>query len=292
MIRPLLPDDVPAAGQVQVRAFDDLDRRSGEPARDPAGETAGQRRERVERRIAHLQRIDPDGVWVWQDGSGAVAGVALSLRRGPLWFLSLLVVDPAVQSTGAGRQLMAAAMGTCGATGWVLSSSDPRALRTYARAGFTLHPAFRALGPVDRALLPAVGPVREGSWDDDRELLEAVALSQRGAGLGPDVGHHVAGGARLLVTDGPDGRGWVVPRGDGVSSLAASSPAAAQRLLWAALAEATPGVAVEVDWMTGAQQWALQVCLQARLPLLPGPSSCLRGRPGPLSPYLPSGAFG
>lgn len=284
-LRPLLPADVAAAYDVQIGALADLAVRTHEPVRDITPEV----RQRGELRIAHLQDTDPDGAWVWEQ-DGALTGVALALRRGPLWFLSLLMVAPEAQSAGAGGTLLRASLQTCGELGLILASSDPRALRGYQRAGFDLHPAFCARGPVDRSLLPSVPGVRAGSYDTDADLVEDVAVAQRGAPLGPDLGYYRRVGAPLLVVDDAGGRGYVVLRPGGVTNLAATTEDAARRLLWSAFAEAGPDC--EVDWMTAEQQWALDVCLDARLPLLPGPSSCLRGRPGPLSPYLPGGWFG
>jgi hypothetical protein len=71
--------------------------------------------------------------------------------------------------------------------------------------------------------------------------------------------------------------------------LGATTEAAARQLLWASLAEA--GEEVEVDWLSANQQWAIDVCLDARLSLKAGASLCLRGQPA-MSPYLPSGALG
>ncbi len=67
--------------------------------------------------------------------------------------------------------------------------------------------------------------------------------------------------------------------------------AIAARLLWAAMAASTEP-SVTVDWLTADQQWAIDVCLAARLPLSAGPSRCWRGAAQPLTPYLPHGALG
>jgi hypothetical protein len=96
---------------------------------------------------------------------------------------------------------------------------------------------------------------------------------------------------RPLVVDDASGRGFCVIGPRGLACLGATTPAVAQRLLWAALAE-TSGDDGTVDWLTAEQQWAVDVVLAARLPLLPGPSVCVRSSTGPLAPYLPSGAYG
>ncbi len=195
-----------------------------------------------------------------------------------------------MQGQGVGGRLLTEALRTAeGAeAGWVLSSDDPRALRRYALAGFAPLPAYTARGTVDRTLLPAVPQVRDGDWDTDAELVEAVASAQRGAGYGPDL--EVLRASRLLVTDGPDGRGFVAVWPGGVRPIGATTPQAGQALLWAALAEV--GAEASVEFLTGEQQWAIDVVLRARLAMRPGSSTCHRGRLGPFSPYLPSGAYG
>ncbi len=40
------------------------------------------------------------------------------------------------------------------------------------------------------------------------------------------------------------------------------------------------------------QQWAVEIAVAAGLSLRPAGSSCWRRRLGPVSPYLPSGAYG
>ena len=96
------------------------------------------------------QRTDPGGAWV-AERDGEVVGGALAIMREGVWGLSLLVVRPDAQSSGAGRELLARAFAYGdGARGHiVLASRDPRALRAYARLGLTLHPARD--GPRPRA---------------------------------------------------------------------------------------------------------------------------------------------
>lgn len=284
-VRPMLPGDADAAARSAHETFVELDTRLGEPV--PPSSPQDEERRRL--RAAHLQRTDPDGAYVAEQ-DGRVVGVTLAIRRGPLWFLSLLTVAPHLQGLGVGARLLTQALRTAegAGAGWILSSDDPRALRRYALAGFAPVPAYTARGKVDRSLLPAVPQVRDGDWDADADLVEAVALEQRGAAYGPDL--EVLRRGRLLVTDGPDGRGFVAVWPGGVRPIGATTPKAAQALLWAALAEV--GDEASVEFLTGEQQWAIDVLLRARLALHPGSSTCHRGRLGPFSPYLPSGAYG
>jgi GNAT superfamily N-acetyltransferase len=279
-------DDVEPARLVTLEALQDLDRRTGEEVAEVSEAAAANGR----RRITGLVRSDPGSSWVAEDDSGQVVGVALALVRDGMWFLSLLMVSPSQQGRGVGRQLLDAALTTATGRSWITSTVDPAALRRYQRAGFALVPAYVGKGTVDRSLLPAVPGVREGAFDDDRELVDAVLVAQRGARSGDDLDVLRDNGWRLLVADGAAGRGFAVVRDSGPVWLGATTDAVARDLLVASLAEC--GEKVEVDWLSAEQQWAIDACLDLRLSLHGGASICLRGRPGPMTPYLPSGAFG
>ena len=284
----MLAADVAAAEEVAWGALWTM-------ARTYEGATAPERTsdviERAQLRVAHLQQTDPEGAWVAVDGD-AVVGLALSLRRGPMWFLSLLAVATGLQARGVGKSLLDAALRTAddARAAWILATVDPKALRRYALAGFALHPSYTAKGDLDRALIPADLGVRDGDWARDGQLVEEVVTSLRGAAYGPDL-DFMARTSELVVADvGPD-RGFAVLRRGSIASLGATSPSVAQQLLWSALARAgKPEVSVE--WLTGSQQWAIDVALAARLPLVAGSSVCVRSALGPLTPYLPGGAFG
>lgn len=287
-VRPLRPEDVDAADAMAAAALSRM-------AEQYEGEALPERNEdgiaRGRRRIGHLQRTDPDGAWVATDGEDVV-GVSLSLRRGPMWFLSLLAVDTSRQAQGIGRRLLEASLATAetAQTAWILATSDPKALRRYALAGFAPRPGYTAKGLLDRGLIPAVG-VRAGDWARDGGLVDDVGMVVRHAPYGPDLEAMSAMGTRLLVVDEPGGRGFCAWAARGIVCLGATTPDVAQRLLWAAMAE-LPGAVSTVDWLTAEQQWAIDVVLAARLPLLAGPSVCVRSSTGPLVPYLPGGAFG
>ncbi|MCW2572417.1 MAG: family N-acetyltransferase [Frankiales bacterium] len=291
-VRALLPGDVPAAEEMataSLRTMSEVYEATSLPAPDRTPDRVARSRYR----IAHLQRTDPDGAWVAVDGNDVV-GIALSLRRGPMWFLSLLAVATGLQSRGLGRALLEASLRTAdgAAASWILASADPKALRRYALAGFAPHAGYSAAGPVDRALVPSGLDVREGDWARDGELVEDVVTGLRGAPYGPDLEAMSATGHQLLVVERGLERGFAVVRGvGGIASLGATSPALAQQLLWAWLAGAD-SPAVTLEWLTADQQWAIDVALSARLALLPGPSSCRRTTLGPMTPYLPGGAYG
>ncbi len=281
--RPMRDGDVPAVHEVNRRAFEDLDRRLGADDPGPAPEPAA-----ALRRLRRLLDSDPGGAWV-AERAGAVAGAALALLREGLWGLSLLVVDPAVQGAGAGRELLARAFAYGdGARGHlILSSSDPRAMRAYGRLGLELHPCVAAKGVPKGVLRPP--EVRAGG-PADLPLTEAVDRAVRGAAHGADVLTMLQTGHELLVA--PE-RGYVMLRGSQVRLLAASDDDGARTLLRAALARvAERGQAARLEYLTARQQWAVDVCLDARLDLQ-ADCGCVftGGDVGPFSPYVPSGAY-
>lgn len=281
MIRPLLPSDIERAQDVQWAALADLDTRIGDTTPDLTPTILARSRDR----IAHLQQTDPDACFV-AEVDGKVIAMTMALVREGMWFLSLLMVHPDHQGVGHGARLLERVLATATDRSWITSTQDPAALRRYRRAGFTLLPAYQAKGPLDRSLLPAVRGVREGSYDADADLVEGLLRKTRGAALGPDLPYLQSRPMRLLVADDA---AVAFLRPDGVASVAGTNDDAAARVLTAALAECTEDP--HVSWLGADQQWAMDVCLDLRLPLTGGASICLRGQPL-MTPYLPNGALG
>ena len=285
-LRPLALDDVDAAREVQTRAFDAHDRGFGYPVHPVDDEVI----ERQRGRFRHFLTNDPDGSWV-ATLDGAVIGLALALRRGDMWGLSLLAVDPDVQSRGVGRRLLDAALAYAdGAdTAVILSSRDPRAIRSYASAGFDLHPQIRATGTLDRALLPRPNDrVRPG--DDTRvEWADDLDRQVRGAARGPD--HTLLlGMAQMFVVDDASGRGYAYLRHDGrILTVTATDDQTATALLWECLAAERDGES-GIDHVNAGQQWAVRVALAARLSLEAAGPVFWRGRQPPAA-YIPDGAY-
>jgi hypothetical protein len=180
----------------------------------------------------------------------------------------------------------AAAYGAATDCGLIVSSNDPRALRLYADCGFALHPTFEASGVVDRRRVPALGgSVRE----DDGEDLEAfaeVTRSVRGAPYTDELRFALAQGGRVLrIAD----RAFALVSEGVLWGLVARDEDAAGALLWYALALAE-GPA-RVRWITGAQQWAIDIVTRAGMRLTAYGALCVRGTPGPLAPFLPNNSF-
>ena len=281
-IRPLTLADVPLAELVAYQAM--------APLMPPSGPDPAERAARGRSRIAHLVELDPAGAWAAEDGDGQLAGVALALLRDGIWGLSLLAVDPAHQTQGLGRALLDAALtyaeGARGAI--ILSSTDPRAMRRYARAGFDLMPCVAAAGIVDRAALPPAHPGIRTATGDDLPATEAISRAVRGATHVPDLPNAIDRGAELLVLEG---RGFAAHREGGLQLLAALDEEAATALLWEALRRSRPGATVAVDFLSAGQDWAVRTVLDAGLALSPDGPLFVRGELGPLRPYIPSGAY-
>lgn len=280
--------DVVPASQVQFAAFDDLDRRLHEEPM-PVDDVPW---DRVHLRMHHLVANDAGGAWVGEL-DGTIVGCALALKRETYWGLSLLVVDPASQSTGVGRRLLDATLAYADGCdrAVIVSSPDPRAMRAYSTSGFDLHPQVEAKGEVDRAAIPALhGRVRAGSLDDV-EFADGVDRLVRGAPRGPD---HVrmATDLALFITDDVDGQGYAYVRSGGeIMCLAATNDDTATALLWRCFAHTRDlGKPASLSDLNGQQQWAISACFTARMKLRPIGPVFWRGS-APPGAYVPSGAF-
>ena len=279
-VRPLEAADIDPVLDLSVEAFQDLNRRLGEPPEPPGPIAAG----RV--RMHRLLASDPGGAWVAERG-GRVVGCSLGIVRDGVWGLSLLVVGPDAQSGGVGRELLARAWEYGrDARGWiVLASRDPRALRSYARLGLKLHPALAARGRPRRVVPPP--EVRPGTLGD-LPLTAEVDRAVRGAAHGDDLVALLESGGELLVL--PE-RGYAVVRDGAIRLLAARDEHGAVALLRACLAAAGAREA-SVEWITSAQSWAVAPCLEAGLELRMDLGAVfVAGDVGPFRPYLPSGAY-
>jgi GNAT superfamily N-acetyltransferase len=296
-VRPLHADDVVVAEKVAWDALAGAGRRYGFElgVRDAA------RIAFARARVRYLLSTDPAGCFVAEQ-QGEVVGIALALRRGSLWFLSLLAVREGLQGAGIGRRLLepAVAYGADCAAGMICASPDPKALRRYGRAGFALHAGIEATGTPRRDRIPGGLGVREGDWDADRELAEEIIAATRGEPYGIDFDWCRARGMRLIVRDGAgrNDRAVALLHDRGIAMLAGTSDDAAVRALWVAIAESAVGAdgvtdTVRIPYLHSRQQWALGVALEAGLSL--GLSDALATRGTllvPPSPYLPSGILG
>ena len=290
VIRPMRPEDVADAERLTGEAYLASDREMlPRSAPDPAPRGAQHRREWADR-TAHLLATDPAGCWV-AERSGVPVGVAISYRRDLLWLLASYAVSPGLRGQGIGRPLLEAALSHSRGClrGMLSASQDPRAYRRYRLAGFTLHPQVRLHGVVDRARLPVVEHVREGSLGDV-DLMDSLDRQRREAAHGVD--HRLlTQQLRLVVTDHSTGSGYAYLGADGTPRLlAASNRRTAARLLWEALGSTEPGSEVTVAHVTTPNEWAVDVGLTAGLAVGQAGYLALRGMRPPM-PYLHHGSL-
>jgi GNAT superfamily N-acetyltransferase len=290
LIRPMRHEDVPAAERVSSESFSSLLAATRTADRSEPAWRGGKDAAAWQRRCHHLVDSDAGGCWVAEEGS-QVVGIATSMRRETWWGLSSLFVAVGFQGNGIGAGLLdAALLHSRGAVrGLICSTHDPRAVRRYHSAGFTIHPAMAGSGCVDRSLLPVVDHVREASASDF-DLCDSVDRQTRGAAHGVD--HPVMLEQHpMVVVDDTTGSGYCYLNTDGGPYLlAASNRRTAQRLLWESLAMSTPDTPVAVRNLTGEQDWAVDVLMAARLPLHNRGYLAYRFMK-PAAPYLPSPHF-
>jgi predicted N-acetyltransferase YhbS len=248
------------------------------------------RRSIWEQRLRSSLVSDPGGSFV-SEHAGRVTGAAQAVIRERLWILSLMAVSPTLGIGGEGRALMQAALGYergCDG-GLIISSDDPRALRLYASSGFALEPTFKATGTVDQALLPTPHPGITPVDPEQLSTLGPISRAARGAAHTPDLEVARFAGASFFQLED---RGFVVTYpGRGIWMLAATDERAATALFWHGLDQVEDEPEVEIGWISGRQQWALDVCLAARLSFSTYGAIGTRGEVGPLHPYIPSPPF-
>lgn len=284
-IRPMTADDVTAAERVTAEGFHELDTRMYRRAWPEPQPRSPDRAAAWIARTRHLVATDPGGCWV-AERDARLLGVVVSFVRDTTWLLATYAVVPQAQGLGLGRALLAPALehGRGCLRGMLNASSDPKALRRYHAAGFRLHPHMLLRGRADRATLPVVEKVREGT-SSDIDLLNSVDRQTRGAAHGPD--HEVLMGQyRLIVSESSTAQGYAYVEA-GTPLLAATDRRTAARLLWEAIAS---GDEVTVGHITAENAWAVDVGMQARLELHQEGFQALRHMRPP-HPYLPHGAL-
>ena len=285
-VRPMTPDDVPAAEEAFRVAIGSMRAALHFPEEAVTPDVV----ERGRRRVAYLLGTDPDGSWVATVGDRLV-GMAQAQIRGDRWVLANLGVAPGHQDAGVGRELLERTLehGRDVPRGAIFASPDPRALQRYVRAGFTLQPAAQAFGRLRR--VPASPSGVEEAGAEALDHVDAVDRAVRGVTRRADIEFQLDGGARLLVD--PAG-GYAVTAGGRLASLAATDEELAKGLLRAHLARAAgaDGGTVDVGWITGRDQWAVTTLAEGALPLHLHGAVMTRGPWEMDGAYLPHGVFG
>lgn len=290
-IRPMQDHDVAAAERLSDEGFYELDQRTFQRDwPDPERRTPSHRKTWMTR-TRHFLKNDPGGCWV-AEVDDELVGFATSFNRELMWILATYAVRPNLQGQGIGAQLLAAAMqyGQGCLRGMLSASSDPKAVRRYRLAGFSLHPQMFLSGVVDRSALPVVDRVRDGNTADF-DLMDSIDRQTRGAAHGPDHEILLADAARLVIADRTTGSGYAYVNNSGVPTLlAATNRRTATDLLWESLASSPDGEKVRVGRLTAANEWAVDIGMTARLDLHQSGYLALRNMKPP-APYLHNGAL-
>jgi predicted N-acetyltransferase YhbS len=285
LVRPMTRRDIDGANEVFDEAFDGFQQPGSEPVPDAL---RALRTARARQRTAHLLSTDPGGSWV-AECDGAIVGMTQAHVRGRNWVLALLAVRPAHQDAGLGRQLLerALAYGRDVASRVIFSSSDPRAIRRYVRAGFELQPTVRLSGKVTRGI-DWPKDVRIGG-EGDLAAIGACDAELRGARRDRDLEFLLRTGMKLLVFH--NGRGYALADRGRLGGVIADSEQVAEQLLLAGLACAA-GEEVQIGWVVARQQWAIGVAIDHGLQISPGGPMMTAAWPSARLPWLPNGIFG
>jgi GNAT superfamily N-acetyltransferase len=289
--RPMVVEDVPAAGAIQRATHVQRAERLHEPHEDKPQERIAV----FERTLARFVRADHDGMPLCHvaERDGSIVGYAAAIRREDLWGLALLFVTPDEQGRGIGQGLLERSLTSAAdaRVRLIRASDHPQAARRYFAAGLRLIPAARFSGTPDRTTLPTDLPGRIGTTAD-LDLVEHVDRQVRGPTRTSDAQFAMEQDGQLLIVDGPDGRGWVLNRPDqGPRMLGATTPAAGRALLWTAFAHSDPEATLDLDPVFAEHQWAVQVAMAARLPCRQTSPLFIDGWDHPPEGWMPSGVY-
>ena len=258
----------------------------------PARRAPPREPEPIERHVVRLRRIlatDPGGSWV-ATRDGPIVGCALAILRegavGPV----------AARGRPGGRSRRASAASCCGWPGStatdargrvILSSRDRRAVRAYARLGLELHPSHRAPSACPRAAaerppLRAAGG-RATSRSPTRSTARCAAPRTARTCWRPSRPTTSCSCCPTAAT-----------RSSATAIVRLLAAFDERRRAGAAARGARPrrraGRQAVVEWITSAQGWAVDVCVEAGLELRTGAGAVFLGgdvaRSGRTSPVV------
>lgn len=238
-------------------------------------------------RFHHLITMDPNGVFVATSGP-EIVGICQSSRRTTSFLLSRLGVVPEYQERGIGRELfsMALAYANDADEQFIFTSRDPRAIHTYVREGFTLHPCIQLTGRARDVEIPR--SIRLGS-SDDIDLMDVMDQEMRGLSRREDLQLWFDLNTRVLIDD--EG-GYLLFEDNRLLTMIARSVEIAKRLLSCALGGAFVYPPIEVRWIVEEQQWAITAAVQSGASIAVHGAILTKNVEHFVVPYLPNASLG
>jgi predicted N-acetyltransferase YhbS len=203
-IRPGRPDDAEACGRICYEAFRAIAERHGFPPDFPSPEVASGLLAAL---LAH-----PGFYGVVAERDGSIVGSNFLDERSHIAGLGPITVDPAVQDSQVGRQLMLALLARARDVGFpgvrlLQAAYHMRSLSLYAKLGFDVREACATLqGPPVQAAVPgcSVRPARAG----DLEACNRVCVAVHGHDRSGELAEAIGRGAARVVERGAEITGY------------------------------------------------------------------------------------
>jgi GNAT superfamily N-acetyltransferase len=226
---------------------------------------------------AHTLATDPSRFWVGTNGGGEPVAFGSAVVRGPVWFLSMLFVNPDVQARGLGRAILERILPTpaeAPVLATVTDSAQPISNGLYATFGMVPRvPLFNLLGRPPAGWhgpqLPDGVSAALVDPDDKAFATERDALDRAVLGFDHDADHAFAGGPGRHVFAYRDGNGRLLGYGlasevGRIGPIAVEDPALLAPAVGHLLTAVEPRGASSV-WIGGSAGDALRLCLAAGL---------------------------
>jgi predicted N-acetyltransferase YhbS len=198
ILRPARPDDAQACGQICYDGFETIGKQHGFPGDFPSPEVAV---EVVGGIIAH-----PGFYGVVAERDGAVIGSNFMDERCTISGIGPITVDPAIQNSGVGRQLMQHMLdrvASRGAPGVRLlqAAYHARSLTLYAKLGFRVRESMAIMnGPALNLTIP--GRAIRLATVDDLDACDAICFAVHGHTRHGELEDGIKNGTALVVEHG------------------------------------------------------------------------------------------